>query len=76
MSFFVLPVNVSFVLNKSVVELSALKSVTVLSSAKAGSSSQYCHKIPHAFNNYHYILLNYTLVLAHQHHEHHQLAYC
>ena len=27
-------------------------------------------------NSYYYILLKYTLVLLHQYHEHHLLAYC
>ena len=62
-------------LNKSVLALSASKSVITLA-AKVGSSLHCCHKIPDLFKNYHYILLNNILALLHQYHEHHLLEYC
>ena len=45
----VLPVTFSFILNKSVVALSALKAVIALSASKVSSSLKYCHKVQDIF---------------------------
>ena len=38
-----------FILNKSVIALASVKSIIALLAPKAGSSLQYCHKIPDVF---------------------------
>ena len=63
-----------FNLNKSVIELATVKSVTTLLSSKAGSSLQCCHSYLNFLNNCHCIwLFNYTLALLHQYHKHNLL---
>ena len=63
-SFSDLPVIFSFILNKSVEALFALKSVIVLLTAKS-SFYNIAIKFQFFFNDYRYILLNYALALLH-----------
>ena len=64
------------VLNELVSVLSSLKSLILLSSVKPVYFYNIAIKFHLFLKNYHYILLNYTLKLLHQYHEHHLLAYC
>ena len=73
-SLHVSPVIFSLNLHKSVLALDTVKSVIGFA-AKAGPSQQNCHTIPNVFNNYDYILLNYTFALLYQYHEHNLLVY-
>ena len=64
------------VLNELVSVLSSLKSLILLSSVKPVYFYNIAIKFHLFLKNYHYILLNYTLKLLHQYHEHHLIAYC
>ena len=70
----VLPINFVLILNGLVVGLSALKSRIALLLSKVNLYKNGI-KFRTFLNNYHYILLNYTLTLQHQYQEHHLLSY-
>ena len=64
-SLSVLPIIFNLKLNESV-SLAPSKITISPSLFTAGTSLQYCHKLPDVLNNYRYILLSCTLALLYQ----------